>query len=229
MESGQPMDRLICGDVGYGKTEVAVRAAFKAITDGKQVAVLVPTTVLAQQHYRTISRRLNRFPMRVEMLSRFRTPAQQGKIIQDLRVGTVDLVVGTHRLLSEDVEFKDLGLLIIDEEQRFGVVQKEKLKLLRSKVDVLTLSATPIPRTLHMSLSGIRDMSTINTPPRERQPVHTILAEYDDVLVKQAIQRELSRKGQVFVVNDRVRGIRCSPTGYAIWCPKPSWQSAMGR
>lgn len=207
MESDRPMDRLICGDVGYGKTEVAVRAAFKAINDGKQVAVLVPTTVLAQQHYRTMSSRLARFPVRVEVLSRFRTPAQQQKVIDGLRDGSVDLVVGTHRLLSGDVEFKDLGMLIIDEEQRFGVAQKEQLKQLRTKVDVLTLSATPIPRTLHMSLSGIRDMSTINTPPKERQPIHTVLAEYDDVLVKQAIQRELNRKGQVFVVNDRVRDI----------------------
>ncbi len=207
MESDRPMDRLICGDVGYGKTEVAVRAAFKAINDGKQVAVLVPTTVLAQQHYRTMSSRLARFPVRVEVLSRFRTPAQQQKVIDGLRDGSVDLVVGTHRLLSGDVEFKDLGMLIIDEEQRFGVTQKEQLKQLRTKVDVLTLSATPIPRTLHMSLSGIRDMSTINTPPKERQPIHTVLAEYDDVLVKQAIQRELNRKGQVFVVNDRVRDI----------------------
>ncbi len=207
MESDRPMDRLICGDVGYGKTEVAVRAAFKAINDGKQVAVLVPTTVLAQQHYRTMSNRLARFPVRVEVLSRFRTPAQQQKVIDGLRTGAVDLVVGTHRLLSQDVEFKDLGLLIIDEEQRFGVAQKEQLKQLRMKVDVLTLSATPIPRTLHMSLSGIRDMSTINTPPKERQPIHTVLAEADDVLIKQAIQRELNRKGQVFVVNDRVRDI----------------------
>jgi transcription-repair coupling factor (superfamily II helicase) len=207
MESHRPMDRLICGDVGYGKTEVALRAAFKAINDGKQVAVLTPTTVLAQQHYRTISNRLARFPVRVEMLSRFRTPAQQQKVISGLRAGAVDLVVGTHRLLSEDVEFKDLGLLVIDEEQRFGVAQKEQLKQLRTKVDVLTLSATPIPRTLHMSLSGIRDMSTINTPPKERQPVYTVLSEYDDVLVRQAIQRELNRKGQVFVVNDRIHGI----------------------
>jgi len=207
MESDKPMDRLICGDVGYGKTEVAVRAAFKAINDGKQVAVLVPTTVLAQQHYRTMSNRLARFPVRVEVLSRFRTPAQQQKVIDGLQTGAVDLVVGTHRLLSQDVEFKDLGLLIIDEEQRFGVAQKEQLKQLRMKVDVLTLSATPIPRTLHMSLSGIRDMSTINTPPKERQPIHTVLAEADDVLIKQAVQRELNRKGQVFIVNDRVRDI----------------------
>jgi transcription-repair coupling factor (superfamily II helicase) len=208
MESERPMDRLICGDVGYGKTEIAIRAAFKAINDGKQVAFLVPTTVLAQQHYRNISSRLNRFPVRVEVLSRFRTSAQQDKVIDGLRAGKVDLVVGTHRLLSQDVEFKDLGMLIIDEEQRFGVAQKEQLKQLRAKVDVLTLSATPIPRTLHMSLSGIRDMSTINTPPKERQPIHTVLAEYDDLLVKQAIERELSRSGQVFVVTHRIHGIQ---------------------
>jgi transcription-repair coupling factor (superfamily II helicase) len=208
MESDRPMDRLICGDVGYGKTEVAVRAAFKAIMDGKQVAMLVPTTVLAQQHFRTLSDRLARFPVRVEMLSRFRTPAQQAAVIQGLESGSVDFVVGTHRLLSQDLSFKDLGLLIVDEEQRFGVAQKERLKQLRTFVDVLALSATPIPRTLHMSLSGIRDMSTINTPPKERLPVHTILAEFDDVLIRQAIQRELARNGQVYIVTDRVRGIQ---------------------
>ncbi len=208
MESARPMDRLVVGDVGYGKTEVAVRAAFKAIVDGKQVAMLVPTTVLAQQHYRTISQRLGRFPVRVEMLSRFRSPAQQAKIINSLSEGSVDFVVGTHRLLSEDIRFKDLGLLIVDEEQRFGVSHKEKLKQLRTQVDVLTLSATPIPRTLHMSLSGIRDMSAINTPPKDRLPIHTILSEYDEVLMKQAIQRELNRKGQVFVVHDRIRGLQ---------------------
>jgi transcription-repair coupling factor (superfamily II helicase) len=207
MESDRPMDRLICGDVGYGKTEVAIRAAFKAVGDGKQVAVLVPTTVLAQQHFRTFSNRLARFPVRVEVLSRFRTSAQQERTIAGLTSGAVDIVVGTHRLLSEDVTFKDLGLLVIDEEQRFGVEQKEKLKQLRTKVDVLTLSATPIPRTLHMSLSGIRDMSAINTPPKERQPIHTVLAEYDDVLLKQALQRELARQGQVYVVNNRIHGI----------------------
>ncbi len=208
MESDRPMDRLICGDVGYGKTEVAIRAAFKAINDSKQVAFLVPTTVLAQQHYRNIAARLSRFPVRVEVLSRFRTAAQQQKVIEGLEAGTVDLVVGTHRLLSQDVQFKDLGMLIIDEEQRFGVSQKEQLKQLRAKVDVLTLSATPIPRTLHMSLSGIRDMSTINTPPKERQPIHTVLTEYDDLLVKQAIERELHHGGQVFVVTHRIRGIQ---------------------
>ena len=208
MESDRPMDRLVCGDVGYGKTEVAVRAAFKAIVDGKQVAMLVPTTVLAQQHFRTLGARLNRFPVRVEMLSRFRTPAQQENIVQGLKAGGIDMVVGTHRLLSRDLEFKNLGLLIIDEEQRFGVVQKEKLKQLRTEIDVLTLSATPIPRTLHMSLSGVRDMSTINTPPKERLPIHTVLSEYDETLVRQAIEREMHRNGQVFVVTHRVRGIQ---------------------
>lgn len=207
MESERPMDRLVCGDVGYGKTEVAIRAAFKAILDGKQVAMLVPTTVLAQQHYRTISRRLAHFPMRVEMLSRFRTPAQQAKIVDGLQEGSIDMVIGTHRLLSNDIDFKTLGMLIIDEEQRFGVAHKEKMKQLRTQVDVLTLSATPIPRTLHMSLSGIRDMSTINTPPKERLPIHTVLSEFDEVLVRHAIQRELERNGQVFVVNDKVRGL----------------------
>lgn len=208
MESERPMDRLICGDVGYGKTEVAIRAAFKAMMDGKQIVMLVPTTVLALQHYRTLSRRLAKFPVRVEMLSRFRTHAQQAQIVEGLRNGAIDMVVGTHRLLGQDLEFKDLGMVIIDEEQRFGVSQKEKLKVLRNKVDVLTLSATPIPRTLHMSLSGLRDMSTINTPPRDRQPIHTVLSEWDDTLLRQAIQRELNRDGQVFVVTDKVRGIQ---------------------
>jgi len=207
MESERPMDRLICGDVGYGKTEVAIRAAFKAILDGKQVAMLVPTTVLAQQHYRTISRRIAQFPMRVEMLSRFRTSAQQAKIVDSLQNGSIDMIVGTHRLLSNDVEFKNLGMLIIDEEQRFGVQHKEKMKQLRTQVDVLTLSATPIPRTLHMSLSGIRDMSTINTPPKERLPIHTVLSEFDEVLIRHAVQRELDRNGQIFIVNDKVRGL----------------------
>ncbi|MGB5048301.1 MAG: transcription-repair coupling factor [Caldilineaceae bacterium] len=207
MESEEPMDRIIIGDVGYGKTEVAVRAAFKAVMDGKQVAVLVPTTVLAQQHHRTFSRRLAQFPVTVEVLSRFRTSAQQQKILQGLREGKVDIVVGTHRLLSNDLDFHDLGLLVVDEEQRFGVAHKEKLKQMRKQVDVLTLSATPIPRTLHMSLSGVRNMSTINTPPQERLPVRTILSEHDDNLVKQAIQREIDRDGQVFLVHNRVQGI----------------------
>ena len=208
METDRPMDRIIIGDVGYGKTEVAIRAAFKAVMDGKQAAVLVPTTVLAQQHFRVFSERLDHFPIMVEMLSRFRTPAQQERVLQKMREGTVDIVIGTHRLLSKDVEFQSLGLLVIDEEQRFGVSHKERLKQMRTEMDVLTLSATPIPRTLHMSLSGVRDMSAINTPPRERLPVRTILAEVDSTLLRQAVQRELARDGQVFFVHNRVRGLQ---------------------
>jgi transcription-repair coupling factor (superfamily II helicase) len=207
MEQPRPMDRLICGDVGYGKTEVALRAAFKAAMDGKQVAVLVPTTVLAQQHYRTFVERLRPFPVNVEMLSRFRSRAEQQRILEGLANGTVDIVIGTHRLLSKDVRFKDLGLVIVDEEQRFGVVHKERLKQLRTEVDVLTLTATPIPRTLHMSLTGVRDLSTIDTPPEERQPIRTMMAEYDETLIRQAILRELDRGGQVFFVHNRVQGI----------------------
>ncbi len=207
MEQPRPMDRLICGDVGYGKTEVALRAAFKAAMDGKQVAVLVPTTVLAQQHYQTFVERLRPFPTNVEMLSRFRSRAEQQKVIEGLARGTVDIVIGTHRLLSRDVQFKDLGLVIVDEEQRFGVAHKERLKQLRTEVDVLTLTATPIPRTLHMSLTGVRDLSTIDTPPEERLPVRTMMGEYDETLIRQAILRELDRGGQVFFVHNRVIGI----------------------
>ena len=207
MERPRPMDRVICGDVGYGKTEVALRAAFKAVMDGKQVAMLVPTTVLAQQHYNTFRQRLLAFPVTVEMLSRFRTPAEQRRILQGLAQGAVDIVIGTHRLLQADVQFKDLGLLIIDEEQRFGVTHKEYLKQMRTEVDVLTLTATPIPRTLYMSLSGIRDISMIQTPPDERLPVQTYIGPYDDKLVRQAIVRELDRGGQVFFVHNRVRTI----------------------
>lgn len=208
MERSRPMDRLVVGDVGYGKTEVALRAAFKAATDGKQVAVLVPTTVLAQQHFNTFKERLAPFPIEVEMLSRFRSEKEQRDIVQRIQAGLVDIVIGTHRLLSEDVRFKDLGLLIIDEEQRFGVVHKEKLKQLRQEVDVLTLTATPIPRTLYLSLSGARDMSTIETAPEDRLPIRTYVAEYDERLVRDAILRELDRGGQVFFVHNRVRGIR---------------------
>jgi transcription-repair coupling factor (superfamily II helicase) len=207
MERGRPMDRLIAGDVGYGKTEVALRAAFKAVMDGKQVAVLVPTTILAQQHFGTFQQRLAAFPVEIEMLSRFRNRAEQKDILQRLAKGRIDIVIGTHRLLQKDVMFKDLGLLIIDEEQRFGVEHKERLKQMRKEVDVLTLTATPIPRTLHMSLSGIRDLSTIDTPPEERLPVITQVAEYDDALIRQAILRELSRDGQVYFVHNRVQGI----------------------
>ena len=207
MEKAKPMDRLVCGDVGYGKTEVAIRAAFKAVMDNRQVAVLVPTTVLAQQHYATFRERLDAFPMRVEALSRFKSPREQDEIIEGMRNGRVDVCIGTHRLLQKDVEFKNLGLLIIDEEQRFGVNHKEYLKKMRREVDVLTLSATPIPRTLHMSLVGVRDMSTMETPPDERLPIKTYVAEYNDRLIREAILRELERNGQVFFVHNRVQSI----------------------
>ena len=212
MENARPMDRLICGDVGYGKTEVALRAAFKAVLDGKQVAILVPTTVLAQQHYNTFSQRLAAFPVTVEMLSRFRNPQQQRDIITRLGLGGIDIIIGTHRLLSADVDFKDLGLLIIDEEQRFGVMHKETLKKMRTEVDVLTLTATPIPRTLYMALSGVRDISTINTPPEERLPIVTHVGPYTPRLVRQAILRELERGGQIFFVHNRVQTIRAMET-----------------
>ncbi|OGO17984.1 MAG: transcription-repair coupling factor [Chloroflexi bacterium RBG_16_50_11] len=207
MEKPKPMDRLVCGDVGYGKTEVAIRAAFKAVMDGRQVAVLVPTTVLAQQHYATFSERLEAFPVKVEVLSRFRSDREQRNVIAGLTDGTVDICIGTHRLIQKDVIFKNLGLLIIDEEQRFGVNHKEYLKKMRREVDVLTLSATPIPRTLHMSLVGVRDMSTMETPPEARLPVKTYVAEYNDHLVREAILRELERNGQVFFVHNRVQSI----------------------
>ncbi|MGE5124074.1 MAG: transcription-repair coupling factor [Acidobacteriaceae bacterium] len=207
MEAPKPMDRLICGDVGYGKTEVALRAAFKAVMDGKQVAILVPTTVLAQQHYHTFRARLAPFPVEVEMLSRFRSPQQQKDILERLRIGKVDIIIGTHRLLQGDVLFKDMGLLIIDEEQRFGVTHKETLKKMRTEVDVLTLTATPIPRTLYMTLTGVRDISTIDTPPEERLPIITHVGPYSPWLVRQAILRELERGGQVFFVHNRVQTI----------------------
>jgi transcription-repair coupling factor (superfamily II helicase) len=207
MEATKPMDRLICGDVGYGKTEVALRAAFKAVMDGKQVAILVPTTVLAQQHFHTFCQRLAPFPVEVEMLSRFRTPQQQKSILERLERGKVDIIIGTHRLLQGDVAFKDLGLLIIDEEQRFGVTHKETLKKMRTEVDVLTLTATPIPRTLYMTLTGVRDISTINTPPEERLPIITHVGPYSPTLVRQAILREMERGGQVFFVHNRVQTI----------------------
>jgi transcription-repair coupling factor (superfamily II helicase) len=207
MEAPEPMDRLICGDVGYGKTEIALRAAFKAVMDGKQVALLVPTTVLAQQHFHTFRDRLAAFPVEVEMLSRFRSPQQQRNILFRLSQGVVDIIIGTHRILSGDVEFKDLGLLIIDEEQRFGVTHKESLKKLRTEVDVLTMTATPIPRTLYMTLTGVRDISTITTPPEERLPIITHVGPYSERLVRRAILRELERGGQVFFVHNRVQTI----------------------
>src|SRR5438105_2749643 len=207
MEEAVPMDRLVCGDVGFGKTEVAIRAAFKAIQDGKQVAVLVPTTLLAQQHFQTFSDRMAGYPVRVEVLSRFLTPAQAKRVADGVRDGAVDLVIGTHRLLSGDIKFKDLGLLVVDEEQRFGVTHKEAIKQLRTNVDVLTLTATPIPRTLEMSLTGIRDLTILNTPPADRQPILTYVGEYDDRAVGESIRRELLREGQVFFVHNRVADI----------------------
>ena len=207
MESPQPMDRLLCGDVGFGKTEVALRAAMKAVLDGKQVAILVPTTVLAQQHYTTALNRFRGFPVNIGALSRFSTPQQQRKVLSDLRTGTLDLVVGTHKLLQKDVEFHDLGLLIVDEEQRFGVTHKEKLKELARGVDVLTLSATPIPRTLNRALSGLRDMSTIEEPPHDRYPVQTFVLEYAEPVLIDAMRREIERGGQVYYLHNRVESI----------------------
>ena len=207
MEQPRPMDRLLCGDVGYGKTEVAIRAAFKAVMDQKQVAYLVPTTVLANQQYESFKQRMEDFAIRVELLNRFRTKKEQDEVIRKLKLGEVDVVVGTHRLLSKDVEFKDLGLLIIDEEHRFGVKDKEKIKQYKASIDVLTMTATPIPRTLHMSIVGVRDMSVIYEPPQNRRPVQTYVLEYDDEIIKEAITKELERKGQVFYLYNKVEGI----------------------
>jgi transcription-repair coupling factor (superfamily II helicase) len=207
MESTVPMDRLLCGDVGFGKTEVAMRAAFKALGDGKQVAVLAPTTVLAFQHFETFKRRFQPFPVRVDMLSRFRGTKELKATVEDVNAGKVDIVIGTHRLLSEDVKFHDLGLVVVDEEQRFGVRHKERLKHFRKNVDVLTLSATPIPRTLHMSLLGLRDMSVIETPPKDRLAIHTVVARFDPDLIKTAIEQELGRGGQVYFIHNRIQSI----------------------
>ncbi len=208
MEQQRPMDRLICGDVGFGKTEVAMRAAFKAVDNGRQVAILVPTTVLAEQHFRTFSERVAEFPVQVEMLSRFRSAAEQREIVERLARGEVDIVIGTHRLVSKDIRFRDLGLLIIDEEQKFGVKVKDRLKHLRLEVDVLTLTATPIPRTLHMSLLGIRDISSLTTPPRDRMPIETRVGRFDESLIRSAVLRELNRGGQIYFVHNRVHDIR---------------------
>lgn len=219
MEQPRPMDRLICGDVGFGKTEVAIRAAFKAVMEGKQVAVLAPTTVLAQQHAETFRQRMLDYPIRVEMLSRFRSPAEQKKVLQLLREGGVDIVIGTHRLISGDIVFKDLGLVVIDEEQRFGVLHKEKFKELFKLVDVLTLSATPIPRTLYLSLVGVKDMSTIETPPQNRLPVETVVCGYDERIIRDAINRELERQGQVYFLHNRVTSIEKVRDRIAELCP----------
>jgi transcription-repair coupling factor (superfamily II helicase) len=207
MESSQPMDRLLCGDVGYGKTEIAMRAAFKAVNDNKQVAVLAPTTVLAFQHFETFKQRFAPFPMNIEMISRFRTAKQQKEILQKLEAGKIDVLIGTHRLLSKDLKFADLGLLVVDEEQRFGVRHKERLKQMRKEVDVLTMSATPIPRTLHMSLVGLRDMSVIETPPKDRMAIQTVVASWDDKLVQFAMEQELDRRGQMYFLHNRVESI----------------------
>ncbi len=229
MESPRIMDRLICGDVGYGKTEIAIRAAFKAVQDGKQVAFLVPTTILAQQHYNTFLQRMKDFPVRVEMMSRFRTAGEIKKTIEGLKKGLVDIVIGTHRLLSADVVYKDLGLLVIDEEQRFGVRHKEKIKQIKDDVDVLTLTATPIPRTLHMSLVGIRDMSVLEEAPGERQPIQTYVMEYNEEMVREAIVRELSRQGQVYYVYNRVSNIEDVTSQVAHLVPEANVAYAHGQ
>ncbi|MDF2610921.1 MAG: transcription-repair coupling factor [Lachnospiraceae bacterium] len=229
MESKKIMDRLICGDVGYGKTEIAIRAAFKAVSDGKQVVFLVPTTILAQQHYNTFVQRMMDFPISIDMLSRFRTPAQQKKIIERLKKGSLDILIGTHRVLSKDIQFKNLGLLIVDEEQRFGVTHKENIKKLRENIDVLTLTATPIPRTLHMSLIGIRDMSVLDEPPVDRLPIQTYVLEHNDEIIREAIHRELAREGQVYYVYNRVNGIDEIATKIAKLVPEANVSFAHGQ
>ena len=229
MERSAPMDRLICGDVGYGKTEVAIRAAFKAVTDSTQVAILVPTTILAQQHIKTFRDRMKQYPVNVEMLSRFRTRSEQKKIVKALNKGTIDIVIGTHRLLQKDIQFKNLGLLIIDEEQRFGVSHKERLKKLKTLVDVLLLTATPIPRTLHMSLMGARDMSVINTAPKDRLPIQTKIAHFNEALIRAAILREIDRGGQVYFVHNRVQSIQATGNLVQIIVPEVSFGIAHGQ
>ena len=229
MESTKIMDRLICGDVGYGKTEIAIRAAFKAVQDGKQVAFLVPTTILAQQHYNNFVQRMKDFPVNIDLLCRFRSSAEQKKTIEKLKKGQVDIIIGTHRLLSKDVVYKDLGLLIIDEEQRFGVAHKEKIKQLKTNIDVLTLTATPIPRTLHMSLIGIRDMSVLEEPPMDRVPIQTYVMEYNEELVREAIFRELARGGQAYFVYNRVREIADVATKIAELVPEANVAYAHGQ
>ncbi len=229
MESSSPMDRLICGDVGFGKTEIAVRAAFKAIQDNKQAAILVPTTILAEQHFATFSDRLRRYPVRIASLSRFKSTKDQKAIIEELKTGNIDIIIGTHRLLSKDVVFKHLGLLVIDEEQRFGVAAKEKLRALRANVDTLTLTATPIPRTLHFSLMGARDLSIINTPPRNRLPIYTEIAQYDKKLIREAVLRELHRGGQIYIVNDRIENIEIFTATLQENIPEARFRVAHGR
>ena len=229
MEKPYPMDRLLCGDVGFGKTEVALRAAFRCAADGKQCAILVPTTILAYQHYRTILKRFDGFPVEIEMLSRFRTPKEQEKILKNLKRGSLDIIVGTHRLVSKDVKFKDLGLLIVDEEQRFGVAQKEKLKELFPTVDVLTLSATPIPRTLNMAMTGIRDMSVIEEAPQDRYPVQTYVIEHDMGILCEAMEKELRRGGQVYYLHNRVESIESTAAKIKEMMPSARIAVAHGR
>ncbi|MEE9611569.1 MAG: transcription-repair coupling factor, partial [Desulfatiglandales bacterium] len=229
MESDQPMDRLVCGDVGFGKTEVAIRAAFKAVMDGKQVALLVPTTVLAEQHYETFKKRVGPYQLNVGVLSRFKTPAEQKEILAKVRSGKIDIVIGTHRILQKDIGFRDLGLLIIDEEQRFGVKQKETLKKYRALVDVLALTATPIPRTLHMSLMGVRDLSIIETPPEDRLAIQTYLSPYDEPTITHAIEREIERGGQVFFVHNRVQTIEVMTQKLTQMVPKANFGIAHGQ
>ncbi len=229
MESSKIMDRLICGDVGYGKTEISIRAAFKAAQEDKQTAVLVPTTILAWQHYNTFVERMKNYPIRIELLSRFKGAKDTKKVLEDIKKGMVDIVVGTHKLLSDNVEFKDLGLLVVDEEQRFGVTHKEKIKKLRQNVDVLTLTATPIPRTLHMSLIGIRDMSVLEEPPIDRVPIQTYVMEYDDEIVREAINRELLRSGQVYYVYNRVNDIERITSNVQKLCPDAVVRYAHGQ
>lgn len=229
MELPRPMDRLLCGDVGYGKTEIAIRAAFKAVMENKQVVILVPTTILAEQHFKTFSGRMKKFPVRVEMLSRFRTAKEQDEIIKGAADGSVDILIGTHRLISGDIKFKDLGLVIIDEEQRFGVRAKEHLKRMRFSVDVLTLTATPIPRTLYLALMGGKDISVINTPPSERLPVETRVTHYDDALIRDAMMREKRRGGQIFFVHNRIKGIGKLAQDLAALVPEISIAIGHGR
>lgn len=229
MESKKPMDRLLCGDVGYGKTEVAMRAAFKAVMDAKQVAFLVPTTVLAEQHFLTLTDRVKSFPIRVEVLSRFRTKAEQKKIVEAVKKGAVDVVIGTHRLLSGDIEFKNLGLVIIDEEQRFGVKAKEKLKHMRELVDVLTLTATPIPRTLYLAMMGARDMSTISTPPTVRLPIETEIIDFEPKVIKKGFDREISRSGQIYFIHNRIKSIGRVRERLEEFLPDVKFATAHGR
>ena len=229
MEKAKPMDRLLCGDVGYGKTEVAIRGAFKSCMDQKQVAYLVPTTILANQQYEAFKDRMKEYPIRIEVLNRFKTKKQQEEIVKKLKLGEIDVIIGTHRLLSKDVEFKNLGLLIIDEEHRFGVKDKEKIKQLKTNVDVLSMTATPIPRTLHMSIVGIRDMSCLYEPPQNRRPVQTYVLEYDDEVIKEAITKELERDGQVFYLYNKTESIERKANQISLLVPEAKVGFAHGK